>query len=194
MFLKRLFSGESFRGTRSYLRMQRQYEIIRTILFFGISLAIYAIGFLTTGDRKNLLTIVAVLGLLPASKSLVSAIMFCRYSSLPEEIADKISAHVGKLTCLYDLVFTGNEKNYAVGHLTVKGNTVCGYSLQKDFQEQDFYKHVGRLLKVDSFPDVNVKVFTDLQKYLDRLDQMQDLTCDEKNTAGIVNTLKSISL
>lgn len=194
MSLVRIFSGDAWKGTKNYLKTQRSYEIIRTILFFSISGALFAAGWISTGSRLNLLTIVAVLGILPASKALVSVIMFCRYQSLSEDSAKQIEAHVQGLTCLYDMVFTGRDKNFPVGHMTIKGNTVCGYTEASKFDEQAFYQHLDQLLKVDSFKNVNVKIFTDLKKYTDRLVQMQELSCDETNTKGIADTLKSVSL
>lgn len=194
MSLVRIFSSDGWKGTKNYLKTQRIYEIIRTILFFSISGALFAAGWISTGSRMNLLTVVAVLGILPASKALVSVIMFCRYQSLSEDASKKIESHASELTCLYDMVFTGREKNFPVGHMTIKGNTVCGYTEQAKFEEQAFYQHLDQLLKVDSFKNVNVKVFTDLKKYVDRLDQMQQLSCDETNTKGIADTLKSVSL
>ena len=194
MSIVRVFSGEAWKGTKNYLNTQRKYEIIRTILFFAVSGAIFAMGWITTGSRMNLLTVVAVLGMLPASKSLVSVIMFCRYSSLSKDAAEKIEAHVGELTNLFDRVFTGGSQDFNVGHLTIKGNSVCGYSEDPKFDEKKFYEHVDKFLKADSYKSVKVKVFLDLKKYVDRLDQMQELACDESNTKGIADTLKSVSL
>ena len=57
---------------------------------FGISLAIYLAGYLTVHSNKNLLTIVAVLGCLPASKSAVSMIMFLRAKGCSEALKAKI--------------------------------------------------------------------------------------------------------
>ncbi|MBP5281211.1 MAG: hypothetical protein J6Z22_01790 [Lachnospiraceae bacterium] len=194
MSILRIFSGASHKGTKNYLNTQRVYEILRTLLFFALSGGLFAAGLITTGSRLNLLTIVAVLGMLPASKSLVSVIMFCRYKSLSEDAATKIEPHLKGLSSLYDLVFTSNEKNYPVGHMTVKGNTVCGYTEKSDFAEQAFDKHIQERLRADDLKNVNVKVFTDLKKYIDRLDQMQELSCDESNTERIIETIKSIVL
>ena len=91
-------------------------------------------------------------------------------------------------------MFTGDSQNFNVGHLTVKGNSVCGYSEDPKFDEKKFYEHVDKFLKADSYKNVKVKVFLDLKKYVDRLDQMQELACDESNTKGIADTLKSVSL
>lgn len=46
--------------------------------FFGVSIGLYVMGYVTTGSNKNLLTIVAVLGCLPACKSLVNLILFLK--------------------------------------------------------------------------------------------------------------------
>lgn len=194
MKLARLFSGEAYKGTCGYINSQRVYEIIRTILYFSISLSLFFAGWITTKERMNLLTVVAILGCLPASKSFVGAFMFCRFKSTSSEVADEIEKHLGKLTGLYDMVFTGYEKNYVVSHLVVKGDTICGYSEKKDFPEQDFYRHLSKLLQADQFQNVSIKIFTDMRKYTERLDQLQVLDCPEGNTDGIVQTLKSVSL
>ena len=71
MQFKRMFTTDAYRGTRGYLRTQKIYEILRTVLYFAISLSLFIAGWVSTGSRENLLTIVAVLGCLPACKSLV---------------------------------------------------------------------------------------------------------------------------
>lgn len=45
------------------------------------------------------------------------------------------------------MVFTSYEKNYVIYHLTVCGNTVCGYTTDPKFAEQAFYKHIQDILK-----------------------------------------------
>ena len=56
MQLKRMFSTDDVKGTRGYLRTQKNYEIIRTVLYFAISLALFITGWVSTGSRENLLT------------------------------------------------------------------------------------------------------------------------------------------
>ena len=38
MQLRRLFSTDSVKGSKGYLDSQKKYEVIRTVLYFGISL------------------------------------------------------------------------------------------------------------------------------------------------------------
>lgn len=194
MKLSRMFIYDSYKGTRDYLNTQKKYEIARTVLYFAISLILFAAGWIATGSRENLLTIVAVLGCLPACKSVVDMIMFLKHKGCSPENADKIEAHAKGLSCGYDMVFTSYDKNYPVAHITVKGNTICGFTQEERFEEQAFYKHIDGLLKKDNYKDTSVKIFTDIKKYTNRLEQMKELDADEKLTAGILNTLKSVSL
>lgn len=200
MELKRMFTTTAFKGTRNYLNAQKKYEIIRTALYFGISLSLFAAGYIQTGERANLLSIVAVLGCLPAAKSAVSAIMFLRCKSCSGETASAIEQHSEGLNCLYDMVFTSYKKNYFVSHLAVCGNTVCGFaeatkeSVKNGFDENGFYKHIGDILKLDGHQGVTVKIFTSLPKYTERLDQMRELEPEESKTKAVIATLKSVVL
>ena len=111
MHLKRMFSLAQARGTKNYIDSQKKYEIARTLLYFGLSLSLFAAGVIQTGDRVNILSIVAILGCLPASKSAVSAIMFLRFKSCSAQAAEEIERHSEGLDCLYDMVFTSYKKN-----------------------------------------------------------------------------------
>lgn len=192
--LKRLFTTSGVKGTRNYISSQKKYEIIRTLIYFGISASLYIAGIVATGDKMNYLTIVAVLGCLPASKSLVNTIMYLRYNSLKEESAEKIVAACNMENVLFDMVFTAYDKNYCVEHLCVVGNTVCGYSSHPKFVEQDFYKHIDFVFKKDNMKNISVKVFTDLDKYAERVKQMNELDAEDEKSKQIMEVLKSVAL
>lgn len=199
MQLKRMFSTYSAKGKRNYLNTQKKYEILRTVIYFAISISLFVAGYVQTKSRANLLSIVAILGCLPASKSTVSAIMFLRFKSCGAQTADEIERHAQGLSCLYDMVFTSYKRNFVVCHLAVCGNTVCGFSEEdrpsgKVFPEKEFHQHIGDILKLDGHGDVTVKIFTDLSKYTARLDQMRELSPDESKTRAVIETLKSVAL
>ena len=61
---------KAVKGTYGYIKTKRTFVLLRTILYFIISLALLFAGIISTGSRKNLLTVVAVLGCLPAAKAL----------------------------------------------------------------------------------------------------------------------------
>lgn len=194
MQIKRLFTTYGAKGTERYLDIQKKYEVARTLVYFGISAALFIAGYFQTKSRLNLLTVVAILGCLPASKSAVSAIMFLRFHSCLPEHAEQIKEHSQGLAVLFDCIFTSYKKNFRVSHLAVRGNTVCGYTEDADFQENDFYKHIGDILKLDGHKEATVKVFASLPKYLERLDQMKALEEEEAKTTAVIETLKSVML
>ena len=185
MKFSRLFSGESYKGTYLYLDTQRKYEIVRTIIYFAISFAIFFAGYITTGTRKNLLTVVAVLGMLPASKSLVSVIMFCRFKSFKEEIK------AGDVLNAYDMIFTSEKVNYQIAHLCVSGGCVIGLSIDPKFNESAFKDHVQAYLSAERIDNITVKVFTDKKAYLNRI---STLTESDKTDAACFKVLKQIVL
>lgn len=194
MKLSRMFINDNYKGNRDYLKTQKKYEITRTILYFAISLSLFAAGWITTGSRENLLTIVAVLGCLPACKSTVDMILFLKFKGCEAKNAEIIIAHSNKLSGLFDMVFTSYQQNFAVAHITVKGNTLCGFTQDEHFDENAFYKHIDQILKKDHYKDTSVKIFKDINKYTERLEQLQLLDTDESNTSGILETLKCVSL
>lgn len=194
MQLSRMFFTDKYKGTRDYLKTQKKYEVLRTALYFAISLGLFIAGWAATKTRLNLLTVVAALGCLPACKSLVGMIMFLRFQGCSPENAEAIEAHMEGLSGLYDMVFTSYERNYNVAHLAVKGSTVCGFAQEEAFDEQAFYGHLDGILKLEHYRDVTIKIFRDIRKYTQRLEQMKNLQTQEGSTAGMIGVLKSVAL
>ena len=75
---------KSKKGDAGFIRRQKRNIIAKTVLEFGIVAALLVLGITQTGDRMNLLTIVAVLGCLPASKALVGTIMILPHHSISD--------------------------------------------------------------------------------------------------------------
>ena len=190
----RLFSTVRCKGTKNYIDTQKKFEVIRTIIYFILPLGLFLIGYLTTKSKMNVLTVVAVVGCLPACKSLVGAIMFLRFHSLKVEYCEKIEEVRKELPQLYDLVFTTYDKNHVVGHMVIAGNTICGFSENKSFQEKEFNTHILNVLKMDGHKNVSVKIFTDIHKYTERIEQLENLETENANILGIMDTLKSVAL
>lgn len=194
MKLARLISGDNYKGEKHYLRNQRNYELAKTIILFVIAIGLFVAGLIINkGSKANIFTIVAVLGCLPASKCLVELIMFIRYKTCNDELADKIEEASVGLIQAYDRVFTSKEKTHPVDHLVINNNSLCCYTSAKKFSEADFQKHIGVYLKAENIKDTTIKVFTDDKKYLERISNMSSDNNTEKDK-DILNVLLSISL
>lgn len=182
------------KGDYLYLENKKKMEIIKTIVFFAISAALYLAGYITTGSNKNYLTIVAVLGCLPASKSAVSMIMYLRAKGCSENIYKTISERIGAKTGAYNLYFTSYDKNYDMSHVFVKGMTMIAFTENSKISEAGFEEHVKIILGRDAIKGVNVKLYKDLEKYLTRIEQMQNLENEKSREEDIMKNLYAVSL
>ena len=115
------------KGMPGYIRDQKKKRILITILLFGISIAVFLTGYLTTHTRNNLLTIVAILGCLPAARSAVGMIMLLPYRSFEEEKVREVEAAAAGILSAYDMVLTSSEKVMPVDVLLISRHLICGY-------------------------------------------------------------------
>lgn len=182
------------KGQYGYLNSKKKKVILYTIFLFALALSIFLMGYLSTGTKKNLLSVVAILGCLPASRSLVNAIMLCRAKGCTEVVHLEISKHLKTLTQIYDLYFTTYKANYPICHLVMKGNVVCAYT-EYPISVEACEKHLSDSFLQDGYKNLTVKIFQDLQKYLDRIDQLETLDVEpNKNQEGMIDMLYSITL
>ena len=182
------------KGDYLYLSNKKKMEIVKTILFFGVSAALYIAGYVTTGSNKNYLTIAAVLGCLPASKSMVSMIMYMKAKGCSEKAYNVISERIGEQVGDYNLYFTSYDKNYDMSHVFVKGMTMIAFTENDKCSEAGFEEHIKTVLNRDAIKGVNVKVYKDLEKYLVRIEQMQNLENEKNKEEDIRKTLYAVSL
>lgn len=165
----------AIKGTFGYLRQKKNLVLIRTIIYFAIALALFFIGLITTGTRKNLLTVVAVLGLLPASKSFVNLVMYLRATGCSLSAGEDIEKAEGNLVGMYDMYFTSYKKNFPISHMVVEGKTICGYTESKSCDLRACEEHLETMLKQSGYKDMTIKIFSDRGKYCERLKQLNGL-------------------
>lgn len=181
------------KGDYLYLQNKKKMEIVKTIVFFGISASLYLAGYIATGSNKNYLTIAAVLGCLPASKSAVSMIMYLKVKGCSEAVYKKIAAKTGNAGA-YNLYFTSYDKNYDISHIFAKGMTIIAFTENEKNSEAGFEEHVKTVLNRDAIKGVNVKLYKDVEKYLTRIQQMQNLENEKNREEDIMKTLYAVSL
>ena len=102
------------KGCFGYLSYKKKFSTIMTIGMFALSLAIYLMGYITTKSNANLLTVVAVLGCLPASKSAVSMIMYLKAGCCSQDVYQRTLPNTEGTLMLYDLYLTSYQKNFQI--------------------------------------------------------------------------------
>lgn len=195
------------KGSFEYIKSRRTYTTIRTILYFAISASIFIAGYLTTHTKANLLTIIAVLGVLPASKSAVEAIMLYRARPVPDELHSECEGVLNKLKdvdrplLLYGLYLTSYDRSFPLD-VTALGNSrvwalphgVFTGSIAKGFDKKACEDHIRAILKSEGYGDksIGVKVFTDYESYMEAL--LDFSSVDKERAEALSACLKRASV
>lgn len=178
------------KGDYGYLNHQRIVECIKTAVLFAAAIAVFLIGYINTGKKENVFTVIAILGMLPASRNAVTCIMFFRFKTGSREVYEKVSKKIGAIPVFYDSVLTTTKKSYPVNVFSCAGGNLLGYSEIKDLDCKTVEKHLKDMAKNNQIKGLRVKIFTDLNKYLTRLDEInQKLLHGEKQEVISENTI-----
>jgi len=183
------------KGSYGYLQNRKLYTVLRTLLYFTVSMGLYCGGYVKTGSSKNLLTIVAVLGCLPACKSLINFILFFRAKGCSESLRNALCAYDEKLTVFYDLYFTSYQKNFSLSHMALKGGILCGITEDPSCDVKEAQKHLEKMLQQEGIKNVTVNIFSQEGPYIDRLSRLAEMGVEEhQQKEGIIGLLYSISI
>lgn len=188
MFQKKIKKGEW-----GYLEQEKKRSIIYTVFMFAVALGIFMAGYMVTGKKENLASVFAVLLLLPASKAMVSMIMFLRTPKYAHHVYEEATMCAGNVPMLYQMYLTSYKKNFPLSCVAVKGNNLMCYTEFSDCDVKACEEHIETLLKQNRNKNVNVKIFTELKKFEERLAQLQtqDAVLQDEE---VLNLMKSISL
>ena len=168
------------KGTPGYLSHKKHMEIIRTIIYFGIVAAIFFLGYFQTKTRLYLLTVVAVLGCLPAAKALVGVIVRLPYRSADRKIVPDLSEKAVHITTCYDLVLTSTEKIMAVDCIVVSGSTIFGYTHYEKTDPEETQKHIKNILSENGFTGFTVRILREYKAFLARAEGLDHIAAVEK--------------
>lgn len=185
------------KGDYGYFKQKRRDEILKTAVMFVISLCLFFVGCNAGGQTAVVLKIVAVLGMLPASESAVSMIMYIRYHGCDSQLYEKLFPLISRLPhakAAYDLVFTTYKVNYEVPSVVVQNGNVYGVCERKNCDLEQLNKHITEILAQNSLK-ANVKIFDNPDTYINRLKQLESLATDkELKDEKILHILHRISL
>lgn len=187
------------KGTPGYLREKLKIEIVRTIAYFAIVAAVFLLGYSQTHSKKNLLTVVAVVGCLPACKALVGVIARIPYRTIDPAIADEIAGKALYLTVIYDLVVTSTEKIMPIDCMVISGDKVFGYTSGKKVNVQETASYLRKMLRQNDLPEVSVKIYDQYKSFLSIVEGLENIASVEKadtkeHERQIAHVIMNISL
>lgn len=168
------------KGVPGYLDAQKKIEMMKAAAAFALVLAVLILGIIETGTRLNLLTLVAVLGCLPASKILVGVITRYPHHSIDPKKAAEIEAKAEHLTTAYDMVVTSREKIMPIDAVVISDNTICGCTGSKKVDTGYASEHIKSILRQNHYDKVSVKIFADYTAFISRVEGMNSIAAVER--------------
>ena len=158
------------KGNFGYFKSEKKRRLIITAILFAVPFFTSWIYFKT---RMTVWTVVAVVGCLPACKSMVSLIMILKCRPMDAGLYQKIQEHQGSLDMAYELYMTFYEKSAYIDAVAVCGNTVAAYSSDPKIDASFMETNSQKIIRKNGYK-ATVKIFTDLRPFLERLDSMND--------------------
>lgn len=161
------------KGKIGYLKKQPVKVGLVTLLMLAFCCAVFMFGYLTADSTKNIFTIIAVLGLLPVAKLIVSFIMYLKAEkySCPEEKVTKIYDAVGDSDIIYgfDFYLTSEKKFFPVQVCVIADSSVLCFLAESKSEPNECKEHIEKYLANNSIKGYKAYVFNDFDKYADRV-------------------------
>ncbi len=174
MKIKSPFNLKQPKGTYGYLKSMHTYSILKAGLFLGISLILFLCSRVFFPEHRGVFIVLAIISAVPAAMSVVSLVMYLRFGTGRREIYEKTEALKGEVPALYDCVVTTQQKAYGVNVFLSTNKNLIGYSEYGGMDVPELTRHLEYMLKKNNFTGWNIRIFTDYNKYLERLQYIAD--------------------
>ena len=175
------------KGDFGYIRSQKKKRTVIALIMFAIPVIIFLTGLFITHTRKNMFTLVAIMGCLPASKFAVNMIMMWLQKPISEKQYEEIASHVKDMTVIYEATVSAYEKNTPFVCLVVSGLHVVGFTQSPKADPAFAEQHIKKILQGNGFKS-NVKVFTDQKQFLRRVDELYPDHLEKEAAASLQKT------
>lgn len=182
------------KGKPGYIKARKNRYLLWAVLEFAVVAALLVLGYIQTGSKMNLLTVVAVVGCLPASKMLVEYITMAPHKGISREYYEEIEEKAPLLLKAYDMVITSTEKVMPVSAVVIYGHTVCGYTDSSRTDEAKCAASIKEMLKDNRYEKMTVKIFRDYRTFLLRAEGMNNMASVEKKSRKMEEAVKELIL
>ncbi len=183
------------KGQPGYIKARKMKYLAGAVFEFAIVAGLVILGIVQTGSRLNLLTVIAVVGCLPASKMLVEFIAMAPHKSISPPLYREIREKAPMTTILCDLVVTGNEKAMPVEAFVISGHMVCGYASSGKTDEVALARYLKGLFAANHCEKITVKIFHDYKAFLSRAEGLNNMAkVGPSGTGGQEKKLRELIL
>ncbi len=138
------------KGERGYIKRKKSSALLQAVAVAVIGVVIFLTGYFMNGNStKNLLSVVAILSVLPGARYLTRFFVLWPYRTVTEEFFNKARRCVGdEDVLLVDLVITSAERVMNLDALVLTGGAAFGLTGKKGqdaaYITEYLAKHCGR--------------------------------------------------
>ncbi len=168
------------KGTLGYINNRKIARGLLLLLEVALVAAIFVTGYVVSGRRENLFTVVAIVGVLPAVKSLIACIMIWPHKSQTKEAYDEVCGVAGD-TCvvLTELVLTTTERIMPIDFIVVKESHIVGITTNPKCDIPFADKFITDNMQLNGHK-VSVKIMNNKNKFLTRVKELADREITEE--------------
>lgn len=184
------------KGDYGYRDSSRRMRMMITAILVAAILVQVGARFLAREQAaKNILTVMAILTVLPMANMASPLLASWRYRTPPEEFHKKMTAYEKKCVILYDLILTTKEFVLPMDSIAVHSSGVYAYCTAKKVDPVRAEQSLNALLAANRL-EPHVKVFKDEKSLFRRLDSLKEEQDPEKDgvTEYEIRVLKSLSM
>ena len=161
------------KGHHGYIKRKKRLLLGEVLgLLIGI-IGLVVIGVVTTGSRKNLLTVVAMVSVIPMVNQLVILIALWKYQPCPDKEYEQVASIVGKGILDTELVITSKtDKSFLLDYACIHENV----------SEKKTAEYIKSFMKANDLK-TDIFVIRDWKNYLNRIRELEKwdrASCDEK--------------
>ena len=173
---------ETRKGQIGYFSHEKKRRILMLLGSLVLPVSMLIASYVIYGSNRSALTILAMLGMIPAAMATVGVIMIMLRHSLPSGMAERIVPHEGTLTTSYEMYLTSEKQNALVDALVICGNEIIALVTDKKTDVNFTKEHLTKMLRAVGY-DVHVSVVTTVDRYVKCMDELEGRA--EKLRAGI---------
>lgn len=184
------------KGYNGYVRRKKILLAAEVITLLAGIIGFMIIGIITTKSRKNLMTVAAIVTVIPMVNQLVVLIALFKYKSRPADEYEEVKKRCGNGILDTELVITSKtDKSFMVDYAYIHERGIICYSFDKTIDSKKAQEYIESFIEKNSLKS-DVFFIRDWKHYLARLEELEPCdrnTCDEK-LLKIEGVLRGISI
>lgn len=165
------------KGTNGYIDNKKLLQSLYVLFILAVAIGLFVIGYVSTGSSQNLLTVVAVLAVLPGAKALIHLFLFVPHRTFDTQRFQTLAELAGEGVHVYsDLVFTSPQHVMHLDFLCIYGQECIGYVEKESRTTKYIAEYFTESMKKQGV-SIHMHVFTaqkDVEKRIRSLHGVQE--------------------